>query len=149
MTIEEVLYSLLRSDAGIRAQIPDEHVKGEIRLYPEQAPASTLFPCAIYHTADNVPALTHEGAVGSDQYVWDLEVWGEDARSAKTLARMIRTKLHGYSGTTHGLKIQGMFLRSESTDHDLPQHAEERGLFAVMMGWELWFRPEQVPASSA
>ena len=134
MTIEEVVFDLLSTAQGVRSLVG-------LRIYPVQTEESAEFPFVIYQEAENVPALTHDGAGDSDRHSMDIDVWALDYPEAKRLARAVRKALHGFRGRRRGCFVQGIFLRSEADQHELPQTAEERGAFGVTMNFELWFRP--------
>lgn len=134
MTIEELVYSMLTGAQAVRESLGD-------RIYPGQAPDSAEFPLAVYSDAETVPSITHDGAGNTDRHTMDFEVWALDYRTAKRAARAIRGVLHGFRGTLHGLRVQGIFLDSEADQHELPQHADERGFFGVLQTYSLAFRP--------
>ncbi len=133
MTIEEALVALVTADAPMLALIGT-------RIYPTQPEAKATFPYVIYEQADAKTTMTYGGPKRLNSWTMDLECWALTKASAKAVSKALRNLLLGHRGDSGGLFIQGIFDQTESDDSASPQHGDERGLFAVSMTLELWYR---------
>ncbi len=132
MQVEEALRNLLLSDAALVALVGT-------RIYPTQAPASTTFPYGVYQEADRKSVMTYSGPKQLNSYSLDLSWWATTYASAKACGAAAKRVLNGYKGDA-GVAILGIFDETESDDSEQPQHGDERGLFAVSMTLNVWFR---------
>lgn len=135
MTVEEYVSGLLTSTPNVADLIGT-------RVFPSQAPESSDFPLVIYQEADRKTVMTHSGPVDLDSYVMDLACVGSDYASVKSLAKQVRKALNGRRGEDKGFALLGVFDQTESDEHEVPEHADERGIFSVSMSLNLWFRPD-------
>lgn len=133
MAIEEAVYSILTGTPAV------SQVVGT-RIYPTQAPADAAFPLCVYQEAEQQFVMTYEGPRTTSRYVMDLTCWSDSYASAKLAARRIKTALNGYRGRTLDTRILGIFDQTESDDSEIPQHGDERGLFAVSMSLLVWHK---------
>lgn len=133
MTIEEAIQGLIVADVTVQALVGT-------RVYPDQAPESSAYPRIVYQQAERQPVMTMQGPVASNKYTLDLEINARTKSSAKAVAKAVRDLLLGYRGSPSGVRVMGIFGETESDDHDIPQHGDERGIFSVSMTLSLWFR---------
>lgn len=137
MTIEEAIYGLLTADLAVRGLIAS-------RLFPDQAPEGTEFPCVVYSQADQRTVMTYGGPKKLNSYSMSFEVFGTSKRSVKDVSRAIRSRLNGYRGVASGMSIQGIFDESETSGVEIPIHADEFGVYSAELTFFIWYRADAV-----
>lgn len=132
MTIEQAVYTLLVGEPTVSALVGT-------RIYPDEAPQDAAFPFVVYSQADRQSTMTYGGPVELDAWSMTIEVEAETKASVRATSQAIRTKMLGFRGTASGLLIRGVFDQSESGSLEIPQHADERGVFSVQMDFTIWY----------
>lgn len=133
MGVESALVALLQSDDTVSSLLGP-------RVFPDQAPQSSAYPCAVYTQADRKTVITHDGPTLTDRYGITFEVYGNAKGQARAAAAALRKRLLGYRGDAQGGKVLGVFDTDESDSLDQPLHADERGVFQITTGLSVWYR---------
>lgn len=133
MTLEEAIYGLLAADAGVSGVLG-------ARIYPDQAPQGATMPYCVYSEADRASTMTMDGPVSLDAWTMTLEVEADSKASVRRAAQAIRNKMLGFRGVVSGLTIRGIFDQSETGSLEIPNIADERGVFAVAQDFTIWYR---------
>ncbi len=133
MGVEAALLGLLADDGAVASLLGP-------RVHPDQAPQSSAYPCAVYSQADRKTVVCYDGPTATDRYGWTVEVYGTAKGQTRAAARAIRSRLLGYRGPGSGGTFLGIFDTDESDSLDQPLFADERGVFSVTIGLNVWFR---------
>ncbi|CAK0778999.1 conserved hypothetical protein [Gammaproteobacteria bacterium] len=107
--IEEAIYSLLTGDAGIAAVV-------STRVYPVTLPQNAVLPAIAFTRISTSRALTHDGSTQIAESSFQISCFHTNVKSAKTLAGLVRAKLHGYKGTVGSDVIQVTEVVDEGPD---------------------------------
>jgi hypothetical protein len=138
--IEQAVYNRLRSDSNVSALVGD-------RIYPGQAPQSSVFPLLVYDTANRKTMRTLTGVVNLNSWSMHLDVWGTDYASVKNTLIAVQgdpesnTGLNGFRGSLESgqIQVRGIFMDDADESAESPIHAEENGLFRAGMNLSIWW----------
>lgn len=134
MTVEEALVNLLLSSPAVTAAVAS-------RIYPQQAEQGAAYPHIIYSMADRLQEMTLTGPINLNAGSLALEIVSRSYRTAKNLAKTLRTLLNGYRGDLESgaVTILGVFDNAEDDGAESPQFADEFGLHRVDMNLSIHF----------
>ena len=104
--VEQIIYSVLTSDADVAALVGD-------RVYPVVRPGDTAVPAIAYQLIDNVRHHGCGGASGWAESRWQLNCWAATFDGAIALAEAAIKALDGWSGA----RVDHIFVVDEG---DLP-----------------------------
>lgn len=131
MSVEAAVFDALMGTPEVTAYLGD-------RLYPDQIPESSEFPCGTFEQANFEGVECFDGPADFDSMDLDFVCYGRSKAEARGLARAIRDALRGYRVTAATVRILGTFFRGESSEVEIPVNAEERGIFAHRLSFSVW-----------
>lgn len=102
MSVEIALKNLLLGDAEITAMIGD-------RVYPVNLPQNGLLPAVTYRVISDMTEYNMEGPAGLARPRFQVTAWGETYDDVVALAKLVETRLSGFSGAAGGVIIPGIF----------------------------------------
>ena len=102
-------------EAALRALVlADVTVSGTIgtRLYPLETPASGSLPAIVYRRISGPEDYSQDGESGlrRPRFQWDCQA--RTYAAANALAYALRDAISGYTGTTSGVEIDGIFVEN-------------------------------------
>lgn len=117
MLIEEALYTLLSSDAGITAIVAD-------RIYPVTMPelekGKTFYPALTFTLTNRDRQQTHDGPTPLVRSHYVFSCLGPQYFQVKTLAQKVRLALNGKStalAVIYEDLVKGIFLEDEDDEY--------------------------------
>ena len=127
--IDVALVKYLEANPGLTALLSE-------RIYPEPLPqpvGGVTLPAITYTRVSGVPRVAHDGDSNLLNPLYQLKVWSSTKAQSRTIMRLMRQALSGYSGLMGDLTIQASFVRA---DRDLTD--PDTGLFTPVLEVELW-----------
>lgn len=120
VAFDQALYALLQADSEVTALLG---TGDNTRVYPDRAPDDVgAVDYVVYQLVSGESDQSHESANSLTRQRWQLDcISHTSAAAAKTLAKRVRTALHGYAGTIASLRI------GEINAFDGPSGFEESG----------------------
>lgn len=128
--MNEDLLALLAADAGVLALVGDRISWGLV-------PQGSTDPAIAMHEISSLPTYTMEGQVDLVPVRVQIDARGLTFHSAMTVARAVRAKLSGFSGTEGGTEFLGIFQVSGRT---LFEKAGDRVYHTVSTDFEIHSR---------
>lgn len=120
MTIEDGLKSLLSAQPAIVGMIGD-------RIYPNEAPESSVLPRIVYFLSGNERDHVMSGGDGAPKATLTLECQGSFDQ-AKDLAEVVRNVLDGYRGYAGEVFVKGCFFEDQTDQPANPVRGEEKAI---------------------
>lgn len=130
MQLEAAIYAHLMADGDVTALI-------STRLYPLTIPQDIALPAAAYQRVSGPRWEAHTAPVGYASARVQFTCQAESYSAAKGLKEEIRKSLEGYRGTmggTGGVKVHGVFVRSE-----LDGYGMTSSIYTVRLDMELMY----------
>ena len=127
--MEEALTSYLLTDASLAVLV------GNRITWAARPQASTL-PSIVLQVIDGVPVYADEGETGLTETRVQIDAWGKDYASAKSVARAVKARLSGARVTTGGVEFQAVFVDSEQDLFERGQGGEE--LYRTTIDFMVW-----------
>lgn len=95
------------------------------RIYPIFPPQRAAFPLLVFTT--NTPSVVDHksGTAAVDEVEIQVDTYTKTALDGETLQAAVRSALDGYTGTTGGVNIIGIYLETTSS----PQHDPDMNIF--------------------
>lgn len=88
------------------------------RLYPQRLPQNTALPAGTYQRISAVRPIQHDGATGLVACRIQISLYGERYGDIKTLADLVRARLHGYAGYWPATWVQLATLLDEQDGYE-------------------------------
>ena len=107
--IEEAIYSILSGDSGIAAVV-------STRIYPVTLPQQATLPAIAFTRISTGRSLHHSGTGQIAESSFQISCFSTNVKSAKSLAALVRAKLHNYVGTVGSDVIQRTEVVDEGPD---------------------------------
>lgn len=118
--IEKALYQKLSSTSAINAVVGN-------RIYPVFLPEKTALPAIVFlRVSTTGAAISHTKSSGKLTSSFEVGCYGKDIQVAKSLAKLVRGALSGFSGSVAGIVIHRAEVENEFDDYDF-----ETGLYTV------------------
>lgn len=134
MLIEEAIYTLLSTDAGITAIVED-------RIYPVTMPelekGKTFYPALIFTLTNRERDQTHQGPVPLVRSHYTISCLGPQYFQVKSLAQAVRIALNGKStalAVIYEDLVRGIFLQDEDDEY-LFDEVEALALYHVPLNF--------------
>jgi len=124
--IEEALKSILEDASAVTDLVGT-------RIYPVMLPQGVTFPAITFLRVSTPRTESHDGPSGLASPRYQINCWSETHTEASDLAVAVRKTVHGYRGTSEGVRIDGILAVGERDDIDL-----ERGVQRVITDWKIW-----------
>lgn len=104
VALDQALYAILGADADVTALLGSGD---NLRVYPDRAPDDVgAVDYVVYQLITGESDQSHESAASMSRERWQLDcISHTSAAAAKTLAKRVRTALHGYAGTIASVRI--------------------------------------------
>jgi len=106
MEAEEAVRTILTDDANVAAQI-------STRMYPARLPQGVTLPAIVYQRVSAMRLNDLSGPSGFARPRVQLDLWASTYSGVKTLARVVRQALDGYSGVVDGFGVADAIIDSE------------------------------------
>ena len=137
MTVEEAVYHLLTTDAGVSSLLAS-------RIYPGQAPQSDTLPVLVYTQSSREATRNVAGEVRSlTRHGLRLDSWGRSYSEIRQVYDSVLDCLLPFAGlvTVSGrsLRIQHIGEEGGEDGAEPPIHAEESGLWHCGIDLSIWY----------
>lgn len=109
--IEQVIYSVLKNDANVSGVTTS--------IYNHAIPQGVAWPAITYMRISNEPQDTKSGVSGTDNIMLDVDLWGDNYATLKTLAGHVRTALDRYAGTVSGVEVKSIQFQTDREDYEM------------------------------
>lgn len=110
----------------------NEAVSG--RIFPITATMTQPMPFIVYNRINTTRPVHLHGDSGLAYVVWQLDIFAKSYQDAKTVAELVRNRVHGYIGPiTDGTENVGcdMAISAERDGYVQPTDASDTGVFRV------------------
>jgi len=125
-TIEEALYSRLKTDTPITALVSN-------RIYPNILPQNVAYPAISYMRVTGPRIHSHSGSSGLAHPLFQVDQWATTYSGVKDLAEKVRLRLQGFSGTVVTVVINGILFVGDRDSYD-----DEVEVFRVISEYRVW-----------
>lgn len=109
MSVESALYSMLKLNTGVFNLV-------KARIYPLRAPSKPTAPYVVYSRNAGPVDYALDGATDYRAARFWLDAWATTLEAAINVREAIEAVISGYSGTSDGLNIMGIFIEEISDE---------------------------------
>lgn len=127
MIPEAALVKFLKDSAALNSSVGG-------RIFPVTASMTQRMPFIVYNRVASARPIHLLGDSGLLQMNLQLDVFARSYAESKSVAELIRKRVHGYIGTvTDGTETEScdMAIRAERDDYVPPTDASDTGVFRV------------------
>ncbi len=110
-TAAEALVWLIKSDTALAT------ASGP---YPNVAPEGATLPSLAYQLIDEQPVMSHGGFGNLQTARWQMTVQAANYLQVRMLARALKKRLNGYTGTVLGIKISYCAVEADQDGYSDP-----------------------------
>lgn len=140
--VGQFLYAWLQADPAITALLGSGDLT---RAYPDAAPQAAAFPRLTYQVIDTPGEVAHDGPVGVETSLVQIDCWAVSRLAATLLGDAVRgtesnRKLDGYTGTAGGVLVEGSRLTGDREDFSPPVDAGDVGVYRRSLDFQITVR---------
>jgi len=142
MSLHAAIASHLLHDSRVAWLVKDQ-------VYRTFAPQRATYPYITYQKVTESRERHYTAVTGLVSSGLQIDCWSKDSNEVLKVADAIRRSLDGLHHTTIGMApnsitIKAAFLTSSIDDFEVPTEADNRGIFRVVMTWDIW-HTETIP----
>ena len=131
MTLEEALFSYLKSFSGLAALVGT-------RLYPSLMPQNVKLPAVSFQRISTIEEYHLGGSANLVHPLFQFSCWAQKYSEAKAVAAQIRQALNVYTGTMGG--VDGVEIYGSFRENELDFYDAAAGLYHVPVDFRIWHK---------
>lgn len=127
------LYSFLTGNSTITDQVGT-------RIYPTIAPASAIYPYAVY---TRIGFQEHAGVnqqTGLYEEPLQIDIWGSSSLQVDTAFRAFQSVLDGYQGVWGTIDVRDARITSVLDSFEAPSEGLEDGEYRTIINMDVWYK---------
>ena len=137
MSLKSDVWTYLNGQSGVTNQFG---ASTAMRIYPQAAPTSAVYPYCTFFTVSEVPEHHLLSAARLTNAVIQFDVWADTDLVASTAADTLRAEFDGYvAGTITPTNVRWISLESRNDDFLGPDDQSEYGTYRVSSDYSFWF----------
>lgn len=114
MNIEDVIYNILKDNAGVSALVTT-------KIYPMVAPQG-VEDCIVYQVINDNPNDTKSGVSTFNKPRVQVTGWSKNHVTAKQIRNAVQSALDRYTGTVTGINVDSIQYITIGDDFDKESH---------------------------
>lgn len=130
--LEIQVKNLLQANAAVSGLVGS-------RIYPLVAPQESAYPRIVYQRVSTKAIQTLGGITNLNESLLQLTSWGDTYNSARSLADIVKTSIHGYLSTGSGIKSIRINNDMSNLNDPLVGGGSQKPAYQIAQDYFIWF----------
>jgi hypothetical protein len=143
MSIEQGLFQLIQSDAGVASLVDTTQGKG---VYWVQGPKETFYPIIVLSRVATTDTYTFQGDAGFRDALFQIDCYGSSYYESRCVADIVRKLVGSFMGNLPDLAATAVGAVFTTKDWDMPYEEGAVGfVYRAMLEFRVWYYDNALP----